>query len=371
MSFKTIFEHDINFNFQVNRLLSYGNIACNQKEVHAIASHIHCFETWYTEWQKAAKIAELDKRYIHSMYYYRMAEFMLTNDNPNKDAMYYKMQDMFSHAFPTVRKYKVPFKNGYLPCINISSTNASKTILVHGGYDSFIEEFYLIAKQFAQAGYNILLFEGEGQGETLRQGMLFNEKWENSVTAILNYFNIEKAALIGISWGGYLALRAASLEKRITHVVCYDALYDGFDVQLNLIDQPMKTIFHLLYKLRLKTFINFLVREKMKRNTLANWGISHGMYITGTDSPYEFYSAIAKHTLKHSLHDIDQHVLLLAGEKDHYVPLWHFNYLTKHLQSANVTTRLFTEFEGGEQHCRVGNYELAINEINSWLKQYY
>lgn len=154
----------------------------------------------------------------------------------------------------------------------------------------------------------------------------------------------------------------------MTHIVCYDVCYDGLDVQFQLVKQPIRTVFRLLYKFKFRSIINLLVRGKMNRDTLANWGISHGMYITGTNTPYAFYQAIEKHTLKELLNDIDQHVLLLAGEKDHYIPRWHFDYLKDNLPCAKVTARLFTKREGGEQHCRVGNYDLAIGYIQSWLQ---
>src|SRR5699024_5675037 len=305
------------------------------------------------------------------MYYYHMAEFMLTDDYPAKDVMYQKMQAMFQQAFPTIKRYEVPFKNGFLPCIYLQSNPQNKTILLHGGYDSFIEEFYLLCRPFTEQGYNVILSEGEGQGRTLRQGMTFNEQWEDSVTAILDYFKLTQVALIGVSWGGYFALRAAAFEKRITHVVCFDVCYDGLDLQLSLIKQPFRTFFRLLYHLKCKRVINLLVRRKMRQDNLANWGISHGMYITQTDSPYAFYQAMEKHTLKDILDHIDQVVLLLAGEKDHYIPKWQFDYLSQHLPEAQVTSRLFTEAEGGEQHCRVGNYELALDTIYTWLKAHY
>lgn len=65
MSFKHIFKDDINFNFQVNRLLSYGDIACDKDEVYSITSKINSFETWYKEWRNIAETAEVEKRYIH------------------------------------------------------------------------------------------------------------------------------------------------------------------------------------------------------------------------------------------------------------------------------------------------------------------
>lgn len=367
MAFETVFE-DVNFNFQVNRLLSYGDVACNREEVYDLAAKIHDFETWYQEWRNIAQIAEQEGRYLHSMYYYRMAEFMLKDTDTEKDVMYYKCVEMFKKAIPSVAKHRVPYNGGYLPCLSIESATSDKTVLIHGGYDSFIEEFYPICDRFAQAGYNVLIFEGEGQGGTLRQGMKFNEKWENSVGAILDYFKLDQVALVGISWGGFFALRAAALEKRIVHVVCFGVCYDGLDVQLNLMKNPVRTLFYLLYRMKAKGIINALVQAKMKKDTLANWGISHGMYITGTESPYDFYRSIEKHTLKGLLDSIDQNVLLLAGEKDHYIPRWHFDYLKDHLPFANVSSRLFTKAEGGEQHCQVGNYDLAIECIVSWLK---
>src|SRR5699024_9818037 len=78
-------------------------------------------ETWYTAWREIAELAEAEARYVHSMYYYHMAEFMLTDDDPAKDVMYQKMQAMFQQAFPTIKRYEVPFKNGFLPCIYLQS----------------------------------------------------------------------------------------------------------------------------------------------------------------------------------------------------------------------------------------------------------
>lgn len=201
--------------------------------------------------------------------------------------------------------------------------------------------------------------------------MKFNEQWESSVGAILDYFKVEQAALIGISWGGFLALRSAAFENRITHVISYGGCYDGYDVQLSLMSKPVKIFFNLLFRFRFEGTINRLVKSKMKKDKLANWAISHGMYITGTETPYEFYRSIEKHTLKGLLHKIDQKVLLLAGEKDHYIPGWQHEYLTDNLSYADVTSRLFTEAEGGEQHCQVGNYNLALEYILTWLRKNY
>ncbi|PZM62146.1 alpha/beta fold hydrolase [Paenibacillus dendritiformis] len=102
-------------------------------------------------------------------------------------------------------------------------------MVIFGGYDSFIEEFYLAVKELVKSGYTIYLFEGPGQGETLKKGLTFEPYWEKPVSAILDYFKLEDVCLLGVSWGGYLALRAAAFERRIAKAVAYDVLYDGFD----------------------------------------------------------------------------------------------------------------------------------------------
>jgi hypothetical protein len=61
-------------------------------------------------------------------------------------------------------------------------------------------------------------------------------------------------------------------------------------------------------------------------------------------------------------------VLLLAGERDHYIPRNQFYRLKRSLPNTRcLTSRLFTEAEGGEQHCQIGNIPLAVNTILDWL----
>lgn len=364
-----IIHEDQNFNFQLNRLLSYGEEACDRQVVMRVGHSVTDFDTWFDAWHKEAIHAYQNKQYLHSMYYYRMAEFFLLDENPQKDDMYNKMLEMFELANTDAERIEIPFKETYLPCLIMKAKNEKKIVLMHGGYDSFIEEFYLMSKAFIEKGVTVILFEGEGQGGTLRRGLKFHYKWEDSVSCILDYFKIEKCALIGISWGGYFALRAAAMDKRIAEVVAYDVMYDGLDVQFSLYKGFSSILIKTLFYLRMGKAINYLVKKKMETSYLAKWAIEHGLYITGTKEPYEFYQSIKKHSLKGLLKKIDQRVLLLAGEKDHYIPLKQYHILCEGLTEADVENKLFTVAEGGEQHCQVGNYQLAINKIMKWLME--
>jgi len=54
-------------------------------------------------------------------------------------------------------------------------------------FDSFIEEFYSITSYFAELGYNVIMFEGPGQGAALKKQKLpLNYEWEKAAKAILD-----------------------------------------------------------------------------------------------------------------------------------------------------------------------------------------
>ena len=91
------------------------------------------------------------------------------------------------------------------------------TLIVHGGFDSTLEELYTsTAAPALERGYNCLTFEGPGQGGVIRkQKIPFRHDWERVVTPVVDYALTRSEvidptciALMGISMGGYLAARA-------------------------------------------------------------------------------------------------------------------------------------------------------------------
>ena len=45
-----------------------------------------------------------------------------------------------------------------------SASSSLGTVVMHGGFDSFIEEFYSMMRWFSHQGYDIIVFDGPGQG---------------------------------------------------------------------------------------------------------------------------------------------------------------------------------------------------------------
>lgn len=122
--------------------------------------------------------------------------------------------------------------------------------------------------------------------------------------------------MVGISWGGYLVLRSAAFEKRISAAVAYDVLY-GFEVMTNIFPSLIKRTVRWLYQNYHKNTLNLLINRLKKKSIIADWALSQGMYITGTEDAYHFYKELSKHALENLCDKIDQDVLLLAGENEY------------------------------------------------------
>ena len=58
-------------------------------------------------------------------------------------------------------------ETGWLPAYRLTPKRPSGTLIVFGGYDSYIEECLPAALVFRDAGYDTILFEGPEQGAAL------------------------------------------------------------------------------------------------------------------------------------------------------------------------------------------------------------
>ena len=67
--------------------------------------------------------------------------------------------------------------------------NPRGTLVVFGGFDSYIEEWLPAALVFRDAGYDTILFEGPGQGAVLELAHLtMSPEWEKPVKACWTFF---------------------------------------------------------------------------------------------------------------------------------------------------------------------------------------
>lgn len=356
------------FNFQINRFLGKFTEPEVQKDIESVSPTLTDTTAWYKAWRNLAEKSEAKGEFELATSYYQAGDFYLREKDPNKMHMYNKFKENFYKSYNGLpfERFQVPYENSFLPVIRMKSKNASKTLLIHGGYDSYIEEILPILPFLKDLGYDLIAFEGPGQGEALRNGLKFIHNWEKPVSTILDYFALKEVSILGASWGGYFCMRAAAFEKRIKEVICFDIFYCGMDALAGTKDFR-ETVDKLLAQAD-KDRLNEYILSKMNEDIDLSWKFNKGMDNTGTETPYDFIKAVELHTLAGIEKLIDQDLLLLAGEEDQYVPIEAMNVLENNLINAkSITKKIFTKETGGEQHCQSGRLDLAFAEIRKFL----
>jgi pimeloyl-ACP methyl ester carboxylesterase len=366
---------DLGMNYTLNRPLFDGSATSRVEEVRSIASKLVDFNSWHQCWLDLARQAERESRWLDAATYYHQAEFYLPAGEL-RNGLY----DDFARAFArgmegtaNYERFQVPYESGYLPGFRLQAVGQElATFIFHGGYDSFVEEFYPFVKPLTEIGYTVIAFDGPGQGGALRQGLYFTHAWEKPAKAVLDYFNLNAVDWFGASCGGYLALRAAAFEHRIQHVLAFPATYWGLDMTLRQMFPGRDRAMISLFRTGDREGVEEIVAEQRKSSTNFNWAITQGMHITGTKAPFDCLVALAKHDLDGVLHHVTQDVLLTEGEQDHLFDTdWIHRIMRELVCAQSVTARIFTAREGAEQHCQVGNMTLARDEIVRWLTKFH
>jgi alpha-beta hydrolase superfamily lysophospholipase len=361
------FHKDQVFNFQLNRWysLGYARLEDMQEAGHNVTS----FDNWKTEMIRLGEKAVSEERFMNAAFYFRAAEFYILTDNTEKDALYDKFRDYFEKAFGNdgIERSDVPYGDASLPAMRVPAKSQAKkgTIVLHGGFDSFTEEFYSMMAFFSEHGYDVVGFEGPGQGAARRKyGIAFDYEWEKPAKAVLDYFNLNAVTWLGISMGGYLCFRAAAFEPRIARVIASSVAFDYAKFH-NIIAEKVGKFFFT----RLRKISNYKMKKMIERGGMPAWMIGNLMYIANAKEPIEATDLMLKLNASNLHSDlVKQDVLILTGKNDHFVPFKMHNMQVRALTNAkSVTTRVFTEKDQAQNHCQIGNIGLALDVMLNWI----
>ncbi len=209
------------FNFQLNRWYSIG--FARYEDMKEVGQKVNDFADWRVEMIKLAEKAISEERFLNAAIYYRSAEFYIINEDSEKEELYWKFSDLFYQVMKdeNFERSKVPYNKSFLPVLKVPARGETVgTIVMHGGFDSFIEEWYFMMKYLSNRGYEVIAFEGPGQGAALKKYEIpLDIEWEKPTKAVLDYFNLNNVTLWGLSMGGWYCMRAAAFEHRIKRVI--------------------------------------------------------------------------------------------------------------------------------------------------------
>lgn len=367
--------NELNFNYQLNRWMTFGNIP--EQKIRQIAGRIHNLTDWKREFLQLARTAGQEGKVLMEASCYRAVDFFLNYSDTDKQSNYDRLVQLFHTAFePVFREgriveHRVDYDGIRLPVWYAPAIGKSKgNIVMTGGFDCYKEELVPVLLFYAERGYDFYYFEGPGQGEVLmKQHYPMTHEWERPVSAVLDAFSLEDVTLIGLSLGGYLAPRAAIYEKRIQRVIAWGTMYDFYQVVSTRRGTATAMFIHLCITCRLEWFMNILLSLKMKKDPYTFWGIDHGMHVMGAGSPYRYFRKLQRFSIKKQAAEVNQDFLLITGAEDHFIDIDMFYQMQKSLKNVkSLTSRIFTAKEKAENHCQFGNLKLVLSYMLDWIE---
>jgi len=349
------------------------------------------FEAWSRMAQAVASIGEQQQAaghiqsawlaYQRACGYHRTAGVMLMGvplDARLVDANA-RQTEMFRRATALMRPapeiVEIPFEGVSLPGYFFAAAadgRARATVILTGGYDGTAEELYFANGAAAlDRGYNVLAFDGPGQGATLIQrGLPLRADWESVVAAVLDHalarpdVDARRVALIGLSLGAHLAARAASAEQRLAACVADCGAYDLDEAFLARLPRPLAGGF-ARGRRRTRAAVAELMSVLMRRPT-AGWAIRRGLLAHGVREPLEMVDALREFTLSGRAQHIACPTWVCSAQDDDIgasAP-----QLVEQLTCEKVYVR-FTRAEGAGDHCEAGARSLYHARSFGWLDE--
>jgi alpha-beta hydrolase superfamily lysophospholipase len=360
---------DVSINYQLNRF-SDGSPAMVEA-MRKVAPKIVDYRDYTRELSALSREAYERGRLLEGALFLRSAQFyMFPGDAAKEPARRQFVSTMRSVYGVAENAYHVvPYQTASLFAYRFTPPSPRGTIVLACGFDGYVEETFPMVMALRDAGYDVVAFEGPGQGSVLEDVHLaMTPEWDRPVAAVLDHFHLAGVTLLGMSLGGCLAVRAAAREPRVTKVVCDDVLADFEAAILQQVPGPKRLVLRGLLAARASSLVNRMMAMAMRESLVIEWGIKQGMLVTGTPSPYDFLREAMRYETASLSGLLTQDVLIMAGAEDHYVPstqlVDQFRLLTK---ARSVTARLFTREEQAQNHIQLGNLGLSVDVIVRWL----
>lgn len=317
-------------------------------------------EDWISEWTKIAKISKekgdeamkkghlltARKSYLNAYNYYRHGSFFILMMDPRK-AEYYKLSDeCFRKAAalfdPPFEYLSVDYEGKTLDAILYHTKKPGKNPLVIYvlGLDAQKEEYYFLGIEEALGrGLNVLVIDGPGQASSLfMKGIRGTPHYEKPVGAFLDALSkredldMNRVAIVGRSFAGYHAPRAAAFEPRIKALVVWGAFYS---LHGNL---------------------------SRRKEAMARF-----KEVLGVDDEAAFMEKAKEYSLEGVASKITCPMLVLHGEADPQVDVNDARRLYQEASSKDKELVIFKLGEPGSGHCAHDAPSIAFPMVFDWV----
>ena len=268
-----------------------------------------------------------------------------------------------------VEKIQVILNDKILPCYFIPAKKdkvCPVIFLVSGGEGSNTEMYFWVGAYALKNGYSVFLYEGPGNFSAMyTSGLIMMANSEVPIGKALDILcsrpdvDVDRIAMLGISFGGYLVARAAIFDKRIKALIPNSPLTN---IHKMLTSVFPNVIFHLPDWL-----INFIKKYLMSYSERATLDLL--LWEGGTKTFKEGINILKAYSIEGLESKITCPTLALAGEGEGKEFDRQAKDFIANISSEEKTLRIFTNEEGAGSHCQVDNPRLMNEVVITWLNK--
>jgi dienelactone hydrolase len=347
--------------------------ACRPLKEEAVRNDAFAQQAWYESWKKVAERVEAlartheeagqylsaGRKYLRACLYYLNAERMLKHRDPRKVQTYRQALTIFKKGAQLRKEpiewVEVPFQGKSLPALFCKAPGKGRgPCMVHfDGFDTMKEKIYFsTGDELRRRGISLLIVDHPGVGEALRLwNMPGGPDTEVPAGACVDYLETRpdvdpnRIGMVALSLGGYYAPRAAAFEKRFKCCVAWGAIWDFGE-------RVARRLKGTGGELSVPDFVDQL------------------MWVFGKETVEEAVAVANQMTLEGVAQEITCPLLVMHGENDRQIPLWHAQKLyDSAMKSPNRKLKIFTLAEGGAEHCQVDNGSMAVDFMGDWIAE--
>ena len=285
---------------------------------------------------------------------YELAAFYLGADDPRKRSFIDAMSASFAEAHKglSLTRHAIPYRGGELTAMRWEADptdraqapeGTPRTLIMMNGFDGYAEGIIDFASHFPTRPFDIISFDGPGQGHTVLAGMPLEPQWERPTNAVMS------------------------------HVIAFDMMYRLLDGLTLPLPRPLRPIADAVVgKPRPAWLIDAALRVAPRFSADLAWKLQQASHLTGLSTPSEVLRAFGNYTMEPLEGRITQPCLILAGDADQYVPFERLRDVRRALRNAeSLEVHAFHQAQDPDmaQHCQIGDLDRAFAIMGSWLSR--
>ncbi|MEU6084397.1 alpha/beta fold hydrolase [Streptomyces sp. NPDC047108] len=330
------------------------------------------------EWERKGRKISASSAYLRASTYWRasLLHFSFPGDP--------RVREYSAAAYDTYDRYlelsgypgeflRIPYEGSFLPSYLYRSPVAqgpAPVLIFFQGRDAWAEDTRWVYDNAIRRGYHCLAVQGPGQGNALRlNDLTFRHDWENVVTPVVDVavqqdgVDPDRIGLMGLSFGGYLAPRAAAFEQRLKVCVANPGVMQWGE---SILEQLPESVSQAL-KEGPEPF-NAAIAAMASQSQLVDWFIRDSSWKHGVKTPYELFQEFAACDLTGVAERITCRTLVMDGSEEQFS-----EGQARQLFDALTCPKDFLHFDAestAQLHCQNGGTAAAAEFTFDWLDEH-